>query len=69
MRGRTAKERTERNIWRKNIVCYPNQDGVRVITHELVIGLEEVCLEEGMLEMTREALYHEMAIKGTEESL
>ena len=40
-----------------------------MLTHELVVGLEEICLEEGILEMTRETLDHKMTVTGAEKCL
>lgn len=66
---RASKESAESHIWRENIVCDPHQDGVWMVSHVIIVWLEEVCLEKRMLETAREALNDEVAVKGGEERL
>lgn len=40
-----------------------------MVSHVIIVWLEEVCLEKGMLETAREALNDEVAVKRAEERL
>jgi hypothetical protein len=64
---RASKESTKSYIGREDIVRDPYQDRVWVVSHVIIVWLEEVCLEKGMLETTGEALDDEVAIETAEE--
>ena len=66
---RASKESTKSHIGREDIVRDPYQDRVWVVSHVIIVWLEEVCLEKGMLETTGEALDDEVAIETAEECL
>lgn len=67
--GRCFEHAAERHVRREDVVCDPDEEGVRVREHVPEVGLEEVAAEEGVFEVAGEAFDEELGVGGCEEGL
>jgi hypothetical protein len=66
MRRRAAKDSTEGHIWGDEVIGYPDKYRIRVVTHIIIIWLEEIGLEKRVLEVSWKAFDNIVSVASAE---